>query len=108
MTTVNARSALALALVLALACTACATTRQQAAKFDGMSCDQLAVALQYEKQGRSEDRRSAALSAVESIFAKGDAADSASLDSDIHYIDADNHKKMMKEIRKRQQALHCI
>ena len=93
---------------LAFLVTGCAVlTDKQIARFDAMSCSQLAVALDYEKRGQDEAERSGFFNSLTSLGSKGEArfnADVAASDDD---FDADNHRAAKKYIIERQDRLGC-
>lgn len=93
---------------LALLITGCATLNdKQIARFDAMSCSQLAVALDYEERGQKEAEESGFYNALTSLGSKGEArfnADVAMSDDD---FDADNHREARKYINERQDRLGC-
>jgi len=95
-------------LPLALIVTGCAgLTDKQVARFDTMSCSQLAIALDYEKRGQEEAERSGFYNSLTSLGSKGEArfnADVAASDDD---FDADNHRAARKYINQRQDDLQC-
>lgn len=80
---------------------------KQIARFDAMSCSQLAVALDYERRGQKEAEESGFYNALTSLGSKGEArfnADIAMSDGD---FDAGNHREARKYINQQQDRLGC-
>lgn len=85
----NFRILAALCLVATVGCT---TTEQRAASYRHLSCEQLVVALDYERRAERESRREGVLLGVASILDGSDDSDLVELDSDISFLDADNSR----------------
>lgn len=83
--------------------TGCATVEQRAARFSGLSCDQIATALDYERKAERSARRSGAITGVASIFESGSDEDLLSLDSDFSFIEADDHRTSIRALQSEQQ-----
>ena len=84
----------------------CATVQQRTARFDHMSCAQLAVALDYESRAERQARRQGGIAGVASIFESGSDEDALSLDSDFSFLEADDHRTSVKAIRSELRR-HC-
>lgn len=91
----NFRLITALCLV---ATSGCATTEQRAASYRHLSCEQLVVALDYERRAERESRREGVLLGVASILDGSDDSDLVELDSDISFLDAENSQARAKAV----------
>lgn len=80
---------------------------RQVARFDSMSCGQLAVAFDYEQEGEREAGTSALLNSVTSLTSKGEVSTRADLDSFGDQLDEDEHRAAKDYIRQRQDFLGC-
>ncbi len=92
---VNFRILSALCMVATAGCT---TTAQRAASYAHYSCDQLAVALDYEKRDEREARREGVALGIASLLDDSGDGDLVGLDSDISFIDADNSRARAKAV----------
>lgn len=96
------------ALPMAMLLSGCVSlSDRQTAYFDSMSCTELAIALDYEKQGQREAETSSAINAVTGILTKGDLSTHAELDSFSDDLDADEHRLAKDYIRDRRDYLDC-
>jgi len=94
---------ISLAIGLVLASSGCATVEQRQMRFASMSCSQLAVALDYEADGERDARRTGVATGIASIFESGSDEDLLSIDSDIAFFEADDHRTSVKAIRAEQE-----
>jgi len=94
---------ISLALGLVLMSSGCATVEQRQVRFASMSCDQLAVALNHETDAERDARRTGVATGIASIFESGSDEALLSIDSDIAFIEADDHRTSVKAIRAEQQ-----
>ena len=81
-----------IAALCLVATAGCATTEQRAASYRHLSCEQLVVALDYERRAERESRREGVLLGVASVLDGSDDSDLVELDSDISFLDADNSR----------------
>lgn len=96
------------ALPMAALLTGCVSlSDSQMARFDRMSCGQLAVAFEYEQEGEEEAGTSAFLNSVTELTSKGAVSDRAELDSFGDQLDEDGHRAAKDYIRERQDYLDC-
>lgn len=96
------------ALPAAVLLTGCVSlSDSQMARFDAMSCGQLAVAFEYEDDGAKKAGTSALLNSLESISSKGKARSRADLDALTDQFEEDEHREAKKYIRQRQEYLSC-
>lgn len=97
-----------IALPVAALLTGCVSlSDSQMARFDSMSCAQLAVALEYEIDGQNEAGTSALLNSLESLSSRGGGRTRADLDSLTDQLDEDEHRAAKDYIRDRQDYLRC-
>lgn len=80
---------------------------EKIARFDSISCAQLAVAFEYEDDGEREAGTSALLNSLTSLTSKGDLSTHADLDSLDDQLDEDEHRLAKDYIRDRQDYLAC-
>ena len=80
---------------------------RQMARFDSMSCAQLAVAFEYEQDGEEEAGTSALLNHLTELTSEGAASDRANLDAFGDQLDEDEHRAAKDYIRGRQDYLGC-
>jgi len=87
-----------LAALCLVATAGCATTEQRAASYRHLSCEQLVVALDYDRRAERESRREGVLLGVASVLDGSDDSDLVELDSDISFLDADNSQARAEAI----------
>ena len=80
---------------------------RQMVRFDSMSCAQLDVAFDYEKEGERKAGTRAFFNSVTSLTTKGSQSTSADLDSFGDQLDEDEHRVAKDYIRQRQDHLDC-
>ena len=85
----------------------CATIEERAAKFDTMSCEQLAVALLYENEALDDASRRAFGSGLESLLTSGEESDAADLDYELNELEAEDREDLIYEIKIRQARKGC-
>lgn len=96
------------ALPIAALLSGCASlSDRQMARFNSMSCAQLDVAFDYEKDGERKAGTRAFLNSVTSLTTKGRESTNADLDSFSDQLDEDEHRAAKNYIRERQDRLGC-
>ncbi|MEL6667032.1 MAG: hypothetical protein AAGK01_07645 [Pseudomonadota bacterium] len=94
-----------LATVLIAGCTTVPDAK--VARIDNMSCPQLAVALDYELEGKRKHDESSAANSALFVVTRGDLSNQALGDSIIDEIEAGEHKNAAEYIQRRQDELGC-
>ena len=97
---------ISLALGLVLMSSGCASVEQRQMRFASMSCSQLAVALDYEKDAERAARRTGVATGIVSVFESGSEEALLSIDSDVAFFEADDHRISVRAIRA-EQARRC-
>lgn len=94
-----------LATVLIAGCTTLSDSK--VSRLNSLSCPQLAVALEYELEGKRKHDESSAANSALFIVTKGDLSHRALGDSILDEIEAGEYKNAAEYIRRRQDQLGC-